>query len=71
MSRLKGMENNSTSVTSMFIYYIPPTMILLIGMCISLTKNPTNPMIKNPNPVALAILANSADLNTVIKMQEV
>ena len=40
-------------------YYIPPTIMLLMGMWISLTKNPTNPIIKNPNPVALAILANS------------
>jgi len=39
--------------------YIPPTIILLIGIWTSLTKNPMNPMIKNPIPVAFAIRANS------------
>jgi hypothetical protein len=42
-----------------YIYIYIPTIILLIGIWISFTKNPTNPIIKNPNPVALAILANS------------
>ena len=47
------------AVANLKTHYIPPTIMLLIGICISLTKNPTNPMIKNPNPVALAIFANS------------
>ena len=33
--------------------------MLLIGMCTSLTKKPTKPMIKNPIIVADAIRANS------------
>lgn len=39
--------------------YIPPTIILLMGMCTSLTKNPTKPMIRKPIPVALATRKNS------------
>jgi hypothetical protein len=34
-------------------------MILLIGICTNFTKNPMNPMIRNPIPVAMAILENS------------
>lgn len=34
-------------------------MILLIGICISLTKNPMNPIIQNPIAVATAIFLNS------------
>ena len=33
--------------------------MLLIGMCTSLTKKPTKPMIRNPIIVADAIRANS------------
>ena len=39
-------------------YYLP-TIMLLIGIWISFTKNPMNPMIQNPIPVAIAILRNS------------
>ena len=46
--------------------YIPPTIMLLMGMWISLTKNPTNPIIRNPNPVALAILANSFNCAVIL-----
>ena len=35
------------------------TMMLLIGMWISLTKNPMNPIIANPIAVAMAIFWNS------------
>jgi hypothetical protein len=35
------------------------TMILLIGMCISFTKKPMNPIIENPIAVATAIFWNS------------
>jgi hypothetical protein len=53
----------------MYIHnYIPPTIILLMGIWISFTKNPTKPIIKNPNPVALAILANS-EYGRVEKME--
>lgn len=37
-----------------------PTMMLLIGMKINLTKKPMNPMIAKPSEVARAILVNSA-----------
>jgi len=36
-----------------------PTMMLLIGMKISLTKNPMKPMIANPIEVACATFVNS------------
>lgn len=36
-----------------------PTMILLIGMWMSLTKNPMKPMIQKPMAVAIAIFWNS------------
>ena len=39
--------------------YMPPIIILLIGICTIFTKKPTKPIIKNPIPVARAILANS------------
>lgn len=35
------------------------TMMLLMGMCISLTKNPINPMMAKPMAVAMAIFWNS------------
>jgi hypothetical protein len=35
------------------------TMMLLIGMCISLTKKPMKPMMANPIAVAKAIFWNS------------
>lgn len=35
------------------------TMMLLIGICISLTKKPMNPIIANPIAVAMAIFSNS------------
>ena len=37
------------------------TMMLLMGMCISLTKNPMNPIIANPIAVATAIFWNSME----------
>lgn len=33
--------------------------MLLIGICISLTKNPMNPIMANPIAVAIAIFSNS------------
>ena len=39
--------------------YYEPTMILLIGMCISLTKKTMKPIIANPMAVAIAIFWNS------------
>eukprot|EP00275_Glaucocystis_incrassata_P001544 EC123295.1.p1 GENE.EC123295.1~~EC123295.1.p1 ORF type:complete len:145 (-),score=0.23 EC123295.1:50-484(-) len=39
--------------------YDIPTMMLLIGMKMSFTKKPTNPMIANPTVVAIAIFENS------------
>ncbi len=48
-----------------FNNYIPPIRILLIGMCTIFTKKPTNPIIKNPIPVARAILANSISTTRV------
>ena len=36
-----------------------PTIILLMGMWISLTKNPMNPIMANPIAVAIAIFWNS------------
>lgn len=36
-----------------------PTMMLLIGMCISLTKKPMKPMMQKPMAVAIAIFWNS------------
>ena len=44
--------------------YDMPTMMLLIGMNISLTKKPMNPMIAKPTDVACAIFENSASRNT-------
>ena len=41
------------------LHYTPPTMILFIGMWINFTKNPVKPIIRNPMPVAFAIVANS------------
>ena len=37
-----------------------PTMMLLIGMNMSFTKKPMNPMIAKPTDVACAIFENSA-----------
>ena len=37
-----------------------PTMMLLIGMKMSFTKKPMNPMMKKPTDVAWAIFENSA-----------
>ena len=36
-----------------------PTMMLLIGMWMSLTKNPMKPMMAKPMAVAMAIFENS------------
>lgn len=36
-----------------------PTMMLLMGMWISFTKNPINPMMQKPMAVATAIFWNS------------
>ena len=44
--------------SSAHLFYLP-TMMLLIGIWISLTKNPMNPIIQNPTPVAIAIRTNS------------
>ena len=41
-----------------------PTMMLLIGMNMSLTKKPMNPMIAKPTDVACAIFENSASRDT-------
>ena len=60
----------TTTLPSYTSYYIPPTIILLIGMCTNLTKNPTKPMIKNPTPVARAILANSVNCVLSNKQQQ-
>ena len=38
-----------------------PKMMLLIGICISLTKNPMNPIRQKPTSVARAIFANSKE----------
>jgi hypothetical protein len=35
------------------------TMMLLIGMCTSLTKNPMNPIMANPIAVAITVRWNS------------
>ena len=40
-------------------------MMLLMGMCTSLTKKPMNPIIKKPMPVAKAIRVNSAQQTSV------
>ena len=42
-------------------HYIPPIIMLLMGMWISLTKKPMKPIIRKPRPVARAILANSVE----------
>ena len=47
------------STVSTSHYYIPPTIILLIGIWMIFTKNPMKPIIRKPKPVARAILANS------------
>ena len=39
---------------------MPPTTMWLMGMWISFTKNPTNPMTRKPTLVARAICMNSA-----------
>ena len=44
--------------------YDMPTMMLLIGMNISLTKKPMNPMMAKPTDVACAIFENSASRDT-------
>ena len=44
---------------------MPPTIMLLIGICTSFTKNPMNPMMRNPIPVAIAILENSEVIRRV------
>lgn len=41
------------------IFNYEPTMILLIGIWISLTKNPMKPMMQKPIAVAIAIFWNS------------
>ena len=46
-------------ISNVTIKYYDPTMILLMGMWISLTKNPMNPIIANPMAVATAIFWNS------------
>lgn len=42
-----------------FLLSYDPTMILLIGMWISLTKKPIKPIIQKPMAVAIAIFWNS------------
>ena len=72
------MERNPTDPSVVLIYlrgrlapkyrqlntYDMPTMMLLIGMNISLTKKPMNPMIAKPTDVACAIFENSASRGT-------
>lgn len=41
---------------------LDPTMMLLIGMNISFTKNPTNPITTNPIAVRNATLVNSVHI---------
>ncbi len=44
--------------TCLFVFY-EPTMMLLIGIWISLTKNPIKPIMAKPIAVAIAIFWNS------------
>jgi len=46
--------------TTQYRHYDMPTMMLLIGMKMSFTKKPINPIIKKPMDVACAIFVNSA-----------
>merc|ERR1712014_192510 len=50
---LLQVENHS------YFFFYAPTMMLLIGMWMSLTKKPMKPMIAKPIAVATAILLNS------------
>lgn len=43
-----------------------PTMILLIGIWMSLTKKPMNPMMQKPIAVAIAIFWNSKQIQNII-----
>ena len=48
-------------IESMYVtkVYYAPTMMLLMGMWMSFTKNPMNPMMAKPIAVAVAIFWNS------------
>ena len=63
MERAPG-ANNTHSTTRSDKTYDMPTMMLLIGMNMSLTKKPMNPMIAKPTDVACAIFENSASRDT-------
>lgn len=51
------MGENSNCTYLVWAY--EPTMMLLIGIWINLTKNPINPIIQKPMAVAMAIFWNS------------
>jgi hypothetical protein len=63
----KYKKNSLYKYIYLHFNYIPPIMILLIGICIILTKNPTNPIITKPIPVANAIFLNSIINKYVLK----
>ena len=44
-------------------------MMLLMGMWMSLTKNPMNPMMANPMAVAIAIFWNSEKKKCVVRIK--
>ena len=44
---------------SLFSFDYDPTMMLLMGIWMSFTKKPMNPMMANPIAVAMAIFWNS------------
>lgn len=50
--------SNKLCVVHSYTFY-DPTIMLLIGMWMSLTKNPMKPMMQNPIAVAIAIFWNS------------
>jgi len=59
---------NNKKKECFFLSFYEPTMMLLIGIWISLTKKPIKPMIAKPMAVAIAIFWNSnLENNLLIK----
>lgn len=54
-----NLQPFSNQKTHQALHYPDPTMMLLIGMKMSLTKNPMKPITINPKAVLMATLENS------------
>lgn len=66
-ARERNNKKDAVTITTMLLYPLYDTYairMLLIGMWMSLTKNPMKPMTRNPTVVALATCMNSVRKRT-------